>query len=135
MELYIFHDERFINKWLYHAFILTESATVPYLQNQLLEAKIKADCDNSKRIHFTDLSSKSKTSSRTRTAVKWTKFFINEFYQNCYFYLFGINCRNLDYEFFGPASDGGARDFRIYNSFFQIGLFQLVDISSKKKSR
>ena len=148
MKLLVFHDERFIKGWLYHAFLLTEPGYITHLQNQLSNAKSEAGCDSSKRIHFTDLRLSSKDNARTRTAVKWAKLLISEIYKSSYFYLFGANQRNLDYEFFGPASNGGARDYRIYNSFFQMGLFsacryffkeedriEIVDIFSEERSR
>jgi len=40
-----------------------------------------------------------------------------------WFYFFGVNLKNIDYQFFGTASNGQDRHSRIYNRFFEIGLF------------
>jgi len=69
------------------------------------------------------LTSRSSGSTKTSTAVNWTKLFVNELYDNMWFYFFGINLPNIDYQFFGPSSSGQNRDFRIYNRFFEMGLF------------
>ena len=37
--------------------------------------------------------------------------------------LFLINLKNIDYQFFGTSSNGQGRHLRIYNRFFEIGLF------------
>jgi len=75
------------------------------------------------RIRFSKLTSKSTGITKTRTAVKWARMFVDELYESLWFYFFGINLSNIDYELFGPSSDGQDRDFRIYNRFFEIGLF------------
>jgi len=147
VKLIVFHDERFIPGWLYHAFILCEPGYLTPLQTKLLDAKSEADCDERKRIHFSNLRSGSHGSSRTRAAIEWAKLLVNDFYRTVWFFLFGVNRMNLDYEFFGPSSNGQVRDFRIYNTFFQIGLFsacrfffdkadqvELLDIYSEKRS-
>jgi hypothetical protein len=123
IELFAFHDERAIPNWLYHSFVLCEVNKFPSLRQELLNAKNEADCDYDKRIHFSKLRSSSAGSSRTRTAVNWTELFVNKLYQIIWFYFFGINLGNIDYRFFGPSDNGQDRDFRIYNRFFEIGLF------------
>jgi len=40
-----------------------------------------------------------------------------------WFYLFGVNLANIDYQFFGASADGQTRSYRIYNRFFEIGIF------------
>jgi len=123
VELLAFHDERKVPNWLYHGFILCEIDRLSLLRNQLVSAKSECGCDVDKRIRFSKLTSKSTGSSRTRTAIKWARLFVNNLYGNLWFYFFGINLHNIDYEFFGPSAAGQDRDFRIYNRFFEIGLF------------
>lgn len=123
IEVLIFHDERVIPEWLYHGYIICDLHSVALLSQYLSRAKNDAGCDAKKRIHFSELRSNSLISSRTRTASAWAKLYVKELYQYVNFYLFGINTGNLDYNQFGPPSDGQLRDHRIYNTFFHIGLF------------
>ena len=122
IKLLVFHDERMIPGWLYHSFVLCQPDFAASLQSELLSAKNRAGCSRHKRIHFSSLRSDSR-SSKTRTAVMWAQLLVNKLYKDIHFYFFGLNKRNLDYEFFGPSSDGRARDYRIFNTFFQMGLF------------
>ena len=123
IEILAFHDERVVPNWLYHGYILCDVSKFPLLRNELLNAKKKANCDPNKRIHFSELRSSSAGSSRTKTAVNWAELFVEKLYQDMWFYFFGINLRNIDYQFFGASSNGQERHFRIYNRFFEIGLF------------
>jgi len=123
VELLAFHDERLIPNWLYHGFVLCEADKASLLRDKLIEAKNECRCSIDKRIHFSKLTSKSTGSTKTRTAAKWARMFVDELHQILWFYFFGINLPNVDYELFGPSSDGQERDFRIYNRFFEIGLF------------
>lgn len=123
VEILAFHDERWVPNWLYHGFILCEVSKLPSLRNTLLDTKQKANCDLNKRIHFSELRSSSHGSSRTKTAVNWTGLFVEKLYQDMWFYFFGVNLKNIDYQFFGTAGNGQDRHFRIYNRFFEIGLF------------
>lgn len=119
IELLAFHDERKIKSWLYHGFVLCEAGQFSLLMNELVEAKNESNCELDKRIHFSELTSKSTGSSRTRTALRWGELFLKDLYKSMWFYFFGINLTNIDYEFFGS----GDKDFKIYNRFFEIGLF------------
>ena len=123
VELLAFHDERRVPNWLYHGFVLCKAGNLPQLRDQLVNAKSQCGCDIGKRIHFSELGSGGTGSSRTRTAVAWAKLFATSLHSSMWFYFFGVNLRNIDYEFFGPSGSGHARDFRIYNRFFEIGLF------------
>jgi hypothetical protein len=123
VQLLAFHDERLIPNWLYHGFVLCEVGKSSLLREKLIKAKNECCCSIDKRIRFSKLTSKSAGSTKTRTAAKWARMFIDELYQILWFYFFGINLPNIDYELFGPSSDGQERDFRIYNRFFEIGLF------------
>lgn len=124
VKLLVFHDERFIpKKWFYHGFVFCEPKHFHMLKNELLQARMEAGCSQNKRIHFSSLSSYGVTSSRTRTAVKWAGLFKRKLYEHIWFYLFGVNIGKIDYQFFGPSTDGQHRGYRIYNRFFEIGLF------------
>jgi len=123
VELLAFHDERRVRNWLYHGFVLCEVDDFPHLRDQLVNAKGESGCDVDKRIHFSELRSGGSGSSRTRAAIAWAKLFVTTLHSIMWFHFFGINLNNIDYEFFGPSSAGQARDFRIYNKFFEIGLF------------
>ena len=124
MKLLIFHDERFIpKKWLYDGFIFCEPEHFPILKHELHQARIEAGCSPSKRIHFSSLSSYGVSSSKTRTAIRWAELFKRKLYEHIWFYLFGVNIGKIDYQFFGPPTNGQHRDYRIYNRFFEIGLF------------
>jgi hypothetical protein len=122
-EILVFHDERWVINWLYHGFILCEVSRLASLRNALLDTKSTANCDLNKRIHFSKLRSSSHGSSRTKTAVNWARLFVEKLYQDMWFYFFGVNLKNVDYQFFGNVSNGRDRHFRIYNRFFEIGLF------------
>jgi len=136
VRLFVFHDERLIQKWLYHGFVFCKAEQSSSLQNELLSARSEACCSHNKRIHFSELRSGSAGSSRTKTAVKWAGLFEKKLYEHIWFYLFGVNMTNIDYQFFGPSTDGQNRDFRIYNRFFEIGLFSacryFFDVSTEK---
>ena len=123
MEILAFHDERMVPNWLYHGFVLCDASKLPSLRTELLNAKMMANCELNKRIHFSGLRSSSHGSSKTKTAVNWAELFVEKLYQDMWFYFFGINLRNIDYQFFGTSSNGRDRHFRIYNRFFEIGLF------------
>ena len=122
-EILAFHDERWVPSWLYHGFILCEVSRLPSVRETLLETKRKANCNLNKRIHFSELRSSSHGSSRTRTAVNWAGLFVTKLYQYIWFYFFGVNLKNIDYQFFGTTSNGQDRHSKIYNRFFEIGLF------------
>lgn len=119
IEILAFHDERRIKGWLYHGFVLCEAGQFSLLTNELLKVKTESNCKLDKRIHFSELTSKSTGSSKTRTASRWVELFLKDLYKSMWFYFFGTNLTNIDYKFFGP----GDKDLRIYNRFFEIGLF------------
>lgn len=128
IELLAFHDERELKreKWLYHGFILCKVKKCAMLINDLIDKKNEAKCPIGERIHFVELTSRSTGSPSTKTAVKWAGLFRDTWYRDdrgVFFYLLGINKRNINYDAFGPRSNGQDRHFRIYNKFFEIGLF------------
>ncbi|GAF83113.1 unnamed protein product, partial [marine sediment metagenome] len=107
----------------YHGFILCGVDRCSVLINDLVDKKNETKCSIGDRIHFTELTSRSTGSPSTKTAVKWVKLFRDICYINMWFYLLGINLTNINFDAFGPKSDGRDRHFRIYNKFFEIGLF------------
>lgn len=127
VELLAFHDERELRgKWLYHGFIFCQVEKCSVLIDDLVDMKNKAKCPIGDRIHFVELTSKSTGSQSTKTAVKWSELFRDPCYVDTIkarFYLLGINLGNINYDAFGPKSNGQDRSFRIYNRFFEIGLF------------
>jgi hypothetical protein len=123
ISLFVFHDERIVRQWLYHGFILCKTERLAWLRNELASVRKKSDCPSFKRIHFSKLSSGSSGSTRTKTAAGWATLFVTKLFENIWFYLFGVNLNNVDYQFFGSADNGQKRDFRIYNRFFEMGLF------------
>jgi hypothetical protein len=128
IELLVFHDERELKKekWLYHGFILCKVNKCATLISDLIDKKNEAKCPIGKRIHFVELTSRSAGSPSTKAAVEWAKLFRDTWYSDergIFFYLLGINQQNINYDAFGPRSNGQDRHFRIYNRFFEIGLF------------
>jgi hypothetical protein len=121
LELIVFHDEREIpKKWLYHGYILCKPENLRSLQNQLASMKSKASCGPDKRIHFSDITSHSSGSSRTKTAVNWAESFVKRLYEYIWFYLLGIDLTKIDYALYRFS---GSTRGSIYNRFFEIGLF------------
>jgi len=125
IELLAFHDERELKKekWLYHGFILCEVQKCSMLVCDLVDKKNEAECPVGDRIRFVKLTSKSAGSPSTKTVVKWAELFRDKCYMNMWFYLLGINLANINYDAFGPKSNGQDRIFRIYNRFFEMGLY------------
>jgi len=81
IELLAFHDERRIKGWLYHGFVLCEAGQFSLLTNELLKVKTESNCKLDKRIHFSELTSKSTGSSKTRTASRWVELFLKDLYK------------------------------------------------------
>jgi len=123
VALLAFHDERAVRSWLYHGFVLCEPSRFPALTEELINARKGAHCRLDVRIHFSQLRSSSAGSTQTATAVKWAELFVKRLYGSMWFYLFGTNLNNIDYRLFGSSSDGQSRYSKIYNRFFEIGLF------------
>jgi hypothetical protein len=55
-------------------------------------------------------------------AVEWIDLFAQSLFEKIYFYFFGVNYRNLERTLWRRAQ----RDFKIYNRFFQIGLYGAI---------
>ena len=107
----------------YHGYLFCSEDSLDWLCHRLKQIRSDVGCEEDKRIHFKELRSGCSGSTRTKTAVGWAKFFVNDMYGKAWFNLLGINLQNVDYDFFGPPADGGARDYRIYNRFFEMGLY------------
>ena len=70
-----------------------------------------------KEIHFVDLRM---TTTSNDLATRWIDVFSTALYEKIYFYFLGINYQNLEKRVWENKS---TRDFKIYNRFFQIGLY------------
>lgn len=118
IRCFVYHDEREIpSKWLYHGFLF-----IPVnFKKQFLErlAKERAESTWEKEIHFSDLKD---TRTMNDLAVRWVKLFCSS-YNNIYFYLLGINYNSLAKDLWDNRR---TRDFKIYNRFFQIGLYGAI---------
>ncbi len=149
LNLIVFHDEREIpKKWLYHGYVLCEPENLYSLQDQLASMKSKASCSPDKRIHFSDITSHSTGSSRTKTAVSWAESFVKRLYEYIWFYLLGIDLTKIDYELYRLSAGTQDKNFSIYNRFFEVGLFsacryffnyltdriEILDIFSEKRT-
>lgn len=115
----VFHDEREIqSQWLYHGFLF-----VPTGNEDLIVDRIVRERDAStweKEIHFSKLQN---TKTMVDLAMRLTDAFCNYFRDISYFYLMGIDYQNLAKELW---VDRKTRDQRIYNRFFQIGLYSAI---------
>jgi hypothetical protein len=124
LDLIVFHDEREIpKKWLYHGYVLCRPENLCTLQDHLASMKSEASCRPDKRIHFSDITSHSTGSSRTRTAVSWAELFVKHLYQCIWFYLLGIDLTKIDYGLYRLSASARDKNFSIYNRFFEVGLF------------
>lgn len=118
-EMYcnIYHDEREIpNKWLYHGFLFIPCENETTLLDILDNARSITDW--SSPIHFHALRN---TYMENRLAELWILSFCNDLPQLCFFYLFGVDKMKLTKTLWiGQTED------KIYNRFFQIGLYSAI---------
>lgn len=114
----VYHDEREIsNNWLYHSFLLIPILNEEDALNLLNETRQKTGWW--KELHFKNLGN---TRAETCLAVEWIDLFSQSLFEKLYFYFFGVNYQNLDRTWWNKSQ----RDFRIYNRFFQIGLYGAI---------
>lgn len=142
LELEVYHDERGATNegWLYHSFLCLPTENKNRVIEKLCDFRKKTDWQED--LHFKDLGS---TVAENRLAQLWIDYFCNEGYKDFYFYLFGVNCLNLEKRLWKPPTRG----IRIYNKFFQMGLYgalkwffikqgnkvNIIQIYSHKKTR
>lgn len=119
MACNIYHDEREVpGKWLYHGFLF-----VPVdFEVRILEALAKERKKSTwqKEIHFSDLNN---TRTMNDLSVRWINLFCFCLYKYTYFYLLGVNYNNLAKDLWDNRK---TRDYKIYNRFFQIGLYGAI---------
>lgn len=115
----IYHDEREIpDKWLYHGFLLVPVGCDKQILESLDEERKKSTWQ--KEIHFHGLEG---THSMNDLAVRWIRLFCCSHYKSTYFYLLGVNYANLAKDLWDNKK---TRDYKIYNRFFQIGLYGAI---------
>jgi len=118
ITLNLYHDERKIpSQWFYHSFCFVPVEN----ENKVLEALIHHRKQSAweKEIHFKDIDN---TRTENDLAVRWINYFGAEGFNDFYFYLLGINLQQIEKQLW--RSD--TRDHRIYNRFFQIGLYSAI---------
>jgi len=124
IELTVFHDERMVSDWLYHAFLIVPNNELEEFKKRLADLRVKAECEPTKRVHFYQLTAHSTTSTRTMCAKLWAQAYRSEFFTRSCFYILGVDLTKIDHGFFGDEdSTRSEEDFRIYNRFFEVGLF------------
>jgi len=112
----VYHDEREIhNKWLYHSFLFIPVSNEKHILKSINDKR----GDWNRPMHFVKLRG-------TRTDIKivssWIDYFCIEAYEQIYFYLLGVNYKHLEKNLWNKKT----RDHRIYNRFFQIGLYGAI---------
>lgn len=115
----VYHDEREDPKrWLYHGFLFVPEEYEGLLTNLIL--KERAESKWEKELHFSDLKN---TRTMNSLAVELTNLFCNYLHGHTYFYYFGVDYTHLAKDLW---ADRKTRDHRIYNRFFQIGLYSAI---------
>ncbi len=118
MVLNVYHDEREIpKKWLYHSFCFIPTTSEKSVLGTLWSHRKESTWE--KEIHFKDLKD---THTVNDLAVRWIRYFCNAGFNDFYFYLLGVDLQLI----VKRSWKSGARDHRIYNRFFQIGLYGAV---------
>jgi len=114
MHCSVYHDERIVpNKWLYHGLLFIPVKNETQVLELLSNARLATDCNSV--IHFHDLRD---TAVENQLAEAWIDFFCNELSTMTYFYFIGIDLTKLAQKLW-PSHRGD----KIYNRFFQIGLY------------
>lgn len=114
----VYHDEREVtNEWLYHSFLFVPIQNEEDVFNLLNKARRKSRWE--KELHFSGLE---KTDTENRLALEWIDLFGQSLFGDIYFYFFGVNYQNLEKSLWKRPQ----RDSKIYNRFFQIGLYGAV---------
>lgn len=114
-DVYIFHDEREVNKgFLYHGFLI-----LPYEYinkwNDMIES-VRGKHGYHKEIHFTELKNDKFKGGLAKELLHKS---LNRIRSECgYFYSIGINLKNIDKSIWKREG----RSHKIYNRFFEIGL-------------
>lgn len=118
ITLNVYHDEREIPKqWLYHSFCLIPTDKEKNVLDTLLSHRKKSTWN--KEIHFKELED---TRTENDLAVRWVNYYGGEGFNDFYFYLLGIDLQRIEKRLW----QSGTRNHRIYNRFFQIGLYGAI---------
>ncbi len=118
IRCFVYHDEREIPKrWLYHGFLFVPIG----FKKQLIDTleKERAASTWEKEIRFSNLKD---TRTMNDLAIRWANLFCNSLHNSTYFYLLGVNYTNLAKDLWNTKT----KDFKIYNRFFQIGLYGAI---------
>lgn len=114
----VYHDEREItNHWLYHSLLFIPVQNEDNVLNSLNEARRMTGWE--RELHFVELDN---TKTENRLACEWIDLFGQSLFGEIYFYFFGVNYQNLEKTLW----ESRQRDFKIYNRFFQIGLYGAI---------
>lgn len=118
IRCFVYHDERVIpKKWLYHGFLFVPIGFKKQLIDML--EKERATSTWEKEIRFSNLKD---TRTMNDLAIRWTNLFFTSLHNSTYFYLLGVNYTNLAKDLWNTKT----KDFKIYNRFFQIGLYGAI---------
>lgn len=122
MECNIYHDEREVRgkwrKWLYHGFLIVPMDFEDQILKELADEREKSGWQ--KEIHFHNLRD---TRAMNDLAARWINLFCSYLYKRTYFYLLGVNYTNLAKDLWDNRK---TRDYKIYNRFFQIGIYGTI---------
>lgn len=114
----VYHDEREIpNKWLYHGFLFIPVNFEKHLLDMLMKERKESTWYS--ELHFADLKD---TGTMNDLAIRWTRLFAYSLYEKTFFYLLGVDYSKLAKDLW----DRKERDSKIYNRFFQIGLYGAI---------
>jgi len=115
----VYHDEREIqSRWLYHSFLFVPTCNEKEVLDLLMEKRKLSKWN--KEIHFVDLKD---TVTANQLALGWVELFGAQFWRKVYLYFLGVNYQNLEKTVWEKKA---TRDFKIYNRFFQIGLYGAI---------
>jgi hypothetical protein len=114
MHCAVYHDERIVpNKWLYHGLLLVPKTNRDQFLELLINARTGIGCESVMHFHGLD-----DTAIDNQLAESWTGLFCNELSTLSYFYIIGVDYQKLARKLW-PSH----RVDKIYNRFFQIGLY------------
>lgn len=118
MRCFVYHDERFSGKrWLYHGFLF-----VPVMDKEAVLTELDGSRRTTgwaKEIHFKDLQT---TRNENDCARLWIELFCTSIFRRAYYYFFGVDQSRLAQGLW----KAGTRNARVYNRFFQIGLYGAI---------
>ncbi len=118
IELNVYHDEREIpRQWFYHSFCFIPLQNERKVLNTLCSHRRESTWES--EIHFKELKG---TNTENDLAKRWVDYYGNEGIDDFYYYLLGIDLQMIEKRLW----KSGTRDHRIYNRFFQMGLYGAI---------